>query len=150
NVARPRSRNRRRRDGGTGRDCTVRTQKERLKAGFHSPLPPARSGVADYSASLLRALKPLGDVEVTARQADVHLYHIVNNRLHAGIYEQALETPGVVVLHDAVLHHLMLGTLAESDYVGEFTYNYGAWHEDLARVLWRRRARSAAAPEYFR
>lgn len=121
-----------------------------MKVGFHSPLPPARTGVADYSAALLRALRPLGEVEVNARVADVHLYHLGNNRLHAEIYRLALAESGVIVLHDAVLHHFLLGTLGEHEYVEEFTYNYGAWSEDQARQLWRNRARSAADPQYFR
>lgn len=121
-----------------------------MKAGFYSPLPPSHTGVADYSAALLRALQPLGRVEVDARAADVRLYHLGNNRLHREIYRRALETPGVVVLHDAVLHHFLLGTLGEREYVEEFTYNYGAWNEDLAGQLWRNRARSAADPRYFR
>jgi len=121
-----------------------------LRVGFHSPLPPARTGVADYSAALLGALQPLGDVEVNARRADVQLYHLGNNRLHAEIYRRALEEPGVIVLHDAVLHHFLLGTLSEREYIEEFTYNYGTWSEDQARELWRNRARSAADPQYFR
>jgi glycosyltransferase involved in cell wall biosynthesis len=106
--------------------------------------------VADYSAALLRALRPLGEVEVNAPDAGVHLYHLGNNRLHAKIYQRALAVPGVAVLHDAVLHHFLLGTLSEREYVEEFVYNYGAWSEDQARRLWRNRARSAADPQYFR
>ena len=121
-----------------------------MKVGFFSPLPPARTGVADYSSALLRALSPFGEVVVNAVDADVRLYHLGNNHLHREIYERALETPGVVVLHDAVLHHFFLGTLSESEYIAEFIYNYGGWNEDLARGLWQRRARSAADPVYFR
>jgi len=121
-----------------------------LTVGFFSPLPPARSGVADYSAALLRALSPLGAVKVNGRDADVPLYHLGNNRLHGEIYGHALKTPGVAVLHDAVLHHFFLGGENEREYVAEFVYNYGHWSEDLARELWRRRSRSAADPEYFR
>jgi glycosyltransferase involved in cell wall biosynthesis len=125
-----------------------------LTVGFFSPLPPARSGIAGYSAELLRALEPLGSVKVNARDAaagiDVPLYHLGNNRLHREIYGHALETPGVAVLHDAVLHHFFLGGENEREYVAEFVYNYGHWSEDLARELWRRRSRSAADPEYFR
>jgi glycosyltransferase involved in cell wall biosynthesis len=121
-----------------------------LTVGFFSPLPPARSGVADYSAELLRALAPLGAVKVNASDADVPLYHLGNNPLHGEIYGHALKTPGVAVLHDAVLHHFFLGHGDERQYVAEFIYNYGHWSEDLARELWRRRARSAADPEYFR
>ncbi len=121
-----------------------------MKIGFYSPLPPSPTGVADYSAALLRALQPLGEAEANSREADVRLYHLGNNALHREIYQRALETPGVIVLHDAVLHHFLLGTLSEREYIEEFTYNYGAWSEDLAHQLWRNRARSAADPRYFR
>ena len=121
-----------------------------MTVGYFSPLPPARSGVADYSAELLRALAPLGSVTVNACDADVPLYHLGNNPLHSEIYGHALKTPGVAVLHDAVLHHFFLGAGDERQYVAEFVYNYGHWSEDLARELWRRRSRSAADPEYFR
>jgi glycosyltransferase involved in cell wall biosynthesis len=121
-----------------------------LKVGFFSPLPPARTGVADYSAALLRALQKLGKVTVNAGDADIALYHIGNNQLHRDIYQRALDAPGVVVLHDAVLQHFFLGSLTEHDYVAEFIYNYGGWNEDLARELWLHRARSAADPQYFR
>ena len=65
--------------------------------------------------------------------------------------EAARQAPlGLAVLHDAVLHHFFLGSENEQEYVAEFVYNYGHWSQDLARELWRRRARSAADPEYFR
>jgi glycosyltransferase involved in cell wall biosynthesis len=121
-----------------------------VTVGFHSPLPPARTGVADYAASLLRALRQHGDVRADAELADVHLYHIGNNQLHRAIYARALENPGVAVLHDAVLQHLFLGGLTEEAYVEEFVYNYGEWHRDRARMLWRDRAASATDDRYFR
>ena len=121
-----------------------------MKVGFFSPLPPARTGVADYSASLLRALQQLGQVAVNKPDADIALYHLGNNQLHREIYQRALDQPGVIVLHDAVLQHFFLGTLSEADYVAEFAYNYGSWSTDLARDLWLHRARSAADPQYFR
>jgi len=120
-----------------------------VKVGFYSPLPPARTGVADYAAALLDALRRLGPVEVNAGDPGVSLYQIGNNQLHREIYRRALERPGVVVLHDAVLQHFFLGSLGEREYIAEFCYNYGAWSEDLARTLWRERARSAADPRYF-
>ena len=113
-------------------------------------MPPARTGVADYSAALIRALSPLCRVELNAADADVSLYHIGNNQLHREIYQRALEQPGVAVLHDAVLHHSFLGSLSEPEYVAEFMYNYGAWNEDLAHELWHGRAHSATDPRYFR
>lgn len=120
-----------------------------MRAGFFSPLPPAPTGVADYAEALLGALRPLVDVEVGDESADVCLYHLGNNALHAPIYRRALARPGLVVLHDAVLHHFLLGSLDEAGYVREFVYNYGDWMEERARALWRGRARSAAEAEYF-
>ena len=119
-----------------------------MTLGFFSPLPPSHTGVADYSAALLGALRETGLVEL--RDGDINLYHLGNNQLHGEIYRRALDRPGVIVLHDAVLHHFLLGTLPEAEYVTEFTYNYGVWCEDLARALWQGRARSAADPQYFR
>jgi hypothetical protein len=119
-----------------------------VTVGFHSPLPPQRTGVADYSAALLDVLRRRVTVRVNAR-GDVNLYHIGNNQLHASIYRQALVEPGVVVLHDAVLHHFMLGSLSRDGYLEEFAYNYGDWTRSLAESLWQGRSRSASDPQYF-
>ena len=120
-----------------------------MTVGFYSPLPPARTGVADYAAALLAELRRHGKVEVAPERCDVALYHTGNNGLHAGIYRRALDRPGVVVLHDAVLHHFLLGHLNESSYLDEFVYNYGEWNRGLARELWRGRAASGADSRYF-
>ena len=57
-------------------------------------MPPSPTGVADYSAALLAALRTHGDVNVGVEKADVHLYHIGNNPWHAVAYETALRHPG--------------------------------------------------------
>jgi len=121
-----------------------------VTAGFYSPLPPAPSGVADYAAALLEELRRHGRVKVAPRRCDVALCHLGNNALHAAAYRRALESPSVVVLHDAVLNHFLLGQLGEEAYVEEFVYNYGEWHRALARDLWRARAGSGADSRYFR
>jgi glycosyltransferase involved in cell wall biosynthesis len=112
-------------------------------------MPPARTGVADYSAALLQALRPLADLRMNASSADVCLYHIGNNSLHRFIYRTAFERPGVVVLHDAVLNHFFLGTLGRDEYIDEFAYNYGEWMRGAAAKLWDNRARSSQDPLYF-
>lgn len=119
-----------------------------MKIGFFSPLPPARTGVADYSAALLRAMRRSGSVGVNAL-GDVALYHSGNNALHRAIYQRALEQPGVTVLHDAVLQHFLLGVLGREEYIAEFVHNYGEWMRDFAADLWNNRARSAADSRYF-
>ncbi len=120
-----------------------------MTVGFYSPLPPARTGVADYAAELLAGLRRHGPVEVSPQRCGVPLYHLGNNSLHATIYRRALEHPGVVVLHDAVLNHFLLGQLDERSYLDEFAFNYGEWHRGLAQDLWRGRAASGADSRYF-
>src|SRR5665647_1924782 len=121
-----------------------------MTVGFFSPLPPSRTGVADYAAALLTELRRHGRVEVAPARSDAALYHLGNNGLHAKIYRRAMASPGVVVLHDAVLNHFFLGQLSETQYVDEFVYNYGEWNRGLGRDLWRARAGSAADERYFR
>jgi glycosyltransferase involved in cell wall biosynthesis len=120
-----------------------------VTVGYYSPLPPARTGVADYAASLLNELRRHGKIAVAPDRCDVPLYHIGNNSLHAAIYRRALQHPGVVVLHDAVLHHFLLGQLDQAAYIEEFVYNYGEWSRGLARDLWKARAASGSDPRYF-
>src|SRR4029079_5124182 len=70
----------------------------------------------DYSAHLLPALERRIDVEVmrrrrrAPRRTDVSLYHVGNNPdAHGCIVDALRKRPGVVVLHDVVLHHLVAG-----------------------------------------
>jgi hypothetical protein len=87
-----------------------------MRVAFFSPLPPCRSGIADYSETLIEHLKPLAEVEVFAdgwpalrslKRFDIALYHLGNNPYHGFVYEAALRHPGVVVMHESNLHHLM-------------------------------------------
>ncbi len=120
-----------------------------MTAGVYWPLPPARSGVADYAAALLPELRKHGTVRL-GKPADVTLYHLANNVLHREIYARSLAEPGVCVLHDALLQHLFLGTLTEPEYIDEFAYNYGSWTRGLARELWRDKAASGMRTDYYR
>ena len=120
-----------------------------MTIGSYAPRPPAPTGVADYAAALEAELRRYGRVELGPERCDSALYHIGNNRQHAEIYQRALERPGVVVLHDAILHHFLLGMLTPPQYVDEFTYNYGAWNRGLAETLWQGRAAAAADVRYF-
>ena len=114
-----------------------------LKIAFFSPLPPARSGIADYSAALLDELRRLAEVEVfrskpsrfQASDFDVALYQIGNNSDHDFCYETALSSPGVVVVHEANLHHL----------IAELTIKRGDWDGYLSAVA---AEGDAAALEY--
>ena len=88
-----------------------------MKVSYFSPLPPSTSGIADYSALLLPALEQLLEVEVVrpgrtrpVADADVALYHVGNDPdAHGWIVDALKRRPGVVVLHDFVIHHLVAG-----------------------------------------
>jgi glycosyltransferase involved in cell wall biosynthesis len=88
-----------------------------MKVAYFSPVPPEQTGIADYSALLLPALRERVDVTVARRgarkpprDADVALYHVGNNPdAHSWIVDALRRKPGVVVLHDFVLHHLVAG-----------------------------------------
>jgi glycosyltransferase involved in cell wall biosynthesis len=95
-----------------------------VKVAYFSPLPPERSGIADYSALLLPALQERVEVTVVPRGAkraprgtDVALYHVGNSpEAHAWIVDALQRQRGLVVLHDFVLHHLVAGmTLGRGD-----------------------------------
>ena len=120
-----------------------------MTVGYHAPPPGSHSGVADYAGTLKNALRRFGDVTDHSKSADINLYHLGNNKLHAKIYVDALTAPGVIVLHDAVLNHFMLGALSHEQYVAEWVYNYGEWQRSLGEELWRERARCGADPRYF-
>ncbi|MEO8028230.1 MAG: glycosyltransferase [Bryobacteraceae bacterium] len=113
--------------------------------GYFAPMPPVRSGVADYAAAL-QSWIPTARLN---RSGAINLYQLGNNVLHKDIYARALSEPGVALLHDAVLQHFFLSTLSEEAYVEEFVYNYGEWSRDLGGSLWRNRARSGVDVRYF-
>jgi hypothetical protein len=88
---------------------------KRPRVALFTPLPPAKTGTADYGASLAAELEKLVSLKVYENapvtfdpgQFDHVVYQIGNNPYHAGIYELALQHPGVVVLHEASVHYLV-------------------------------------------
>ncbi|MGH9321858.1 MAG: glycosyltransferase family 4 protein [Vicinamibacteria bacterium] len=127
-----------------------------MKLVVFTPLPPAPTGIADYSALLLNELKArAGDLEVEAMSsaADVedfhprggpHLlvYQVGNSPHHDFLYPALLRHPGALVLHDLVLHHARLSSYLDSPEVR-------AYREDIGDVKKRERARTRLA-EYRR
>jgi glycosyltransferase involved in cell wall biosynthesis/SAM-dependent methyltransferase len=130
-----------------------------MRVAFFSPLPPARSGIADYSEALIESLRPLVDLEVFARadnagaafdpsRFDIALYQVGNNRYHDFVYETALGHAGVVVLHESNLHHLISDLTIRRDdwdgYLRECEYNGGA----AARAYAERVRKLEVGPDY--
>jgi glycosyltransferase involved in cell wall biosynthesis/SAM-dependent methyltransferase len=129
-----------------------------MRLAYFTPLPPSKSGIADYNAELLPYLARGAEISVFVEGADelrgrgggaeftVHdashfdelhgrspfdlcVYHQGNNPHHEYVYERALKTPGLLVLHEHCLHHLIaLRTLGREDrdaYWNEMFYAYG-------------------------
>jgi glycosyltransferase involved in cell wall biosynthesis/SAM-dependent methyltransferase len=106
-----------------------------MRVAFFSPLPPSKSGIADYSQTLLDHLAPLLDLKIFSSagdpsDCDITLYQLGNNAYHDFVYETALRHPGVVVMHESNLHHLIADiTIKRGDwdaYLKEAEYNGGA------------------------
>jgi len=105
-------------------------------------MPPERTGIAHYSAMLVPELRNHLDLEVVTSghrpPATGHrIYQLGNNPHHEWIYLEALKTPGVIVLHDVVLHHLIVEmTLARGDadaYAAALRASHGEVGEAWAR-----------------
>jgi glycosyltransferase involved in cell wall biosynthesis/SAM-dependent methyltransferase len=132
-----------------------------MRVAFFSPLPPARSGIADYSEALIESLRPLVELEVFSSaqpafdatqfdmtQFDIAVYQVGNNAHHDFVYEAALRHPGVVVMHESNLHHLITDlTIRRGDwdaYVAECAYHGGA----TARAFAERVRKLEVGPDY--
>jgi len=128
--------------------CRSTGRKPRL--AFVSPLPPERTGIADYSAELLPALAEHYDIDVVVAQdrvddpwinehcairdvrwflshagdVDRALYHFGNSQFHQHMFKLLRMIPGVVVLHDFFLSHI----IAHMERVG---IEPNAWTEAL-------------------
>ncbi len=138
-----------------------------MRLAYFSPLPPSKSGISDYSAELLPYLAKGAEITVFVEQADelrlnrnrndyavedaahfdeinrqkpfdLCIYHQGNNPYHEFVYERALQTPGLVVLHEHCLHHLIawrtLGRKDEEGYWDELFYAYGRLGSRVAEM----------------
>ena len=107
-------------------------EKIRPRLACVSPLPPAQSGISDYTVQLLKALNAYYDIEVIVqqplvndpwivancpirsgewflqnqRQFDRVIYHFGNSHFHDHMLHLLRRVPGVVVLHDFYLSGL--------------------------------------------
>jgi glycosyltransferase involved in cell wall biosynthesis len=103
------------------------------RLAFFSPVPPAATGIADYAADVLPLLSTRYAIDVFHDQAaparerlpaacgvhhhadfgarraerpyDLAVYQMGNGPAHDFVYEPLARTPGLLVLHDLVLHH---------------------------------------------
>src|SRR5262245_5167249 len=106
-----------------------------MRLNVWGPLPPSPSGIADYLQEQLEPLAGRCELAVVVERpeavtaalpasvrlhaaeqapaADLELYQIGNSPAHAYVYRAALRRPGVLLLHDWSLHHLVLQETVE-------------------------------------
>jgi glycosyltransferase involved in cell wall biosynthesis len=91
------------------------------RVAYLSPQPPAGTGIATYSAQVLKGLRaagaghrleapwPLGGrIDEVVDRSDLAVYHVGNNaEFHGEIYRLAVRRPGLVVLHDLAIDDLV-------------------------------------------
>ncbi len=119
----------------------------RPRLAFVSPLPPAQSGIADYSAVLLRDLARYYEIDVVTPQTDIDdpwlrgnfpcrspewfdrnahrydrvLYQFGNSDFHSHMFGLLERHPGTVVLHDFFLSGILAHLQRSAIEVDAFT-----------------------------
>lgn len=139
-----------------------------MRLAWFSPLPPDRSGIAAYSAEILPLLARHAEVDVfvdrpgaegppvapggvrvlpafefqrlVARDGyDVLVYQLGNARCHDYMWPYLVRYPGLVVLHDAQLHHSRAAALLrqgrEDAYRAEFAFSHPEARPDIAEFV---------------
>jgi glycosyltransferase involved in cell wall biosynthesis len=118
----------------------------RPRMAYVSPLPPERSGIADYSAELVPELARYYDIDLIVAQEQVSdpwvssnypqrsvewfdhhaheydrvMYHFGNSSFHQHMFELLERHPGVVVLHD----FFMSGIVHYAEGASRYPNNY--------------------------
>ncbi len=140
--------------------------RHRPKVAMFSPMPPVPSGISDYTADLLPYLSQRLDLELWVDQAEIDwpqgqplpirrwsaslwkrqqaeydlvIYQVGNSPSHSYMLDAMAVRPGVVVLHDLVLHHLIfwraVTTGRAQEYQREMAIRYGERGQCVARQM---------------
>ncbi|MFB3896566.1 MAG: methyltransferase domain-containing protein [bacterium] len=126
-----------------------------MRIAYFSPFHPIKSGISKYSEDLLPYLAKYAEIdlyiddyqpsnqEITSafkvypytryytqvENYDIALYHLGNNAYHQYLYPFTITHPGIAILHDFVLFHLLAGITYINWDVENFTrdmqYNHG-------------------------
>src|SRR5579862_7753290 len=114
-----------------------------MRVAWFSPVPPVRSGIAAYSAELLPRIAADFRVDVfdeahahdfvwrnRLQPYDLTVYQLGNAPCHDYMWAYLASYPGLVVLHDARLHHARARALLQAgradDYRAEFAFDHPA------------------------
>jgi glycosyltransferase involved in cell wall biosynthesis len=123
-----------------------------VRLALWCPMPPSASGIADYAAEQLPLLRERFDVTVVGAapaarpEADLDLYQLGNSPAHGYAYRAALERPGVVLLHEWSLHHLVLSLTVECGDTAAYLRQMRRDHGERGTFLGRQVARALGGP----
>jgi len=149
-----------------------------VRLAFFSPVPPVPSGVCDYLIDLLPWLREAWsidifvddgvepDEEVFAGRArcyphgewpdrhadkpyDLNIYQVGNNLAHAYALPYVLQQPGLLVLHDAVVHPSRALHAVEGGDMTAYREAAERCRPDVGRALGHMLAGGLASPQLF-
>jgi glycosyltransferase involved in cell wall biosynthesis len=156
-----------RRQADTARATVVSIPVTKPRLAYISPLPPEKSGIADYSAELLPELaryynidlitdlpqtsdpwldenlrlRTVAQFKASARDYDRILYHFGNSAFHSHMFALLAQHPGTVVLHDfflsGVLQHIEVYT------EGSLAFRQAVYRSHGYPALWHWRIHGA-------
>ena len=114
-----------------------------MKYSVFTPLPPANSGIADYSKTLLNELykrglkieaftpKPYSAQSFPIRSPKEFkpsgrtLFQVGNSEYHNFLYPYLFKNPDILVLHDLAIHHSRLRSYLHSEDVTSYRNDLG-------------------------
>src|SRR5262249_5900201 len=119
-----------------------------MRIAWFSPFPPVRSGISAYSAELVPRLSGSFVIDSYPESAahdfvwrqrrhpyDLVVYQLGNAPCHDYMWAYLVRYPGVVILHDARLHHARARRLLRQervdDYRREFEYDHPDANQDF-------------------
>lgn len=129
---------------------------------WFSPLPPERSGIAAYSAELLSRLSD--DVVIDAyHESAAHdfvwrhrlhpyslvVYQLGNAPCHDYMWAYLVRYPGLVVLHDARLHHSRARWLLHHERFDDYRREFHFDHPDTDRDFAEYAVQGLGGPIYY-
>ena len=124
-----------------------------MRIAWFSPWPPIKSGIATCSAELVPALRARHEIDVyvdesvAASAPDTHsaheflwrhqqtpydltVYQVGNSSHHDYLWPYLFRFPGLLVLHDAHLHHARAAALLTRQATDEYRAEFRANHPD--------------------
>lgn len=149
-----------------------------MRLAFFSPVPPVPSGVCDYLVDLLPWLPETWSIDIFIADGvepdeeklagrarcyphgewqdrhaelpyDLNVYQVGNNLAHAYTLPYVLEQPGLLVLHDAVVHPSRALHAVEGGDMAAYREAAERCRPDVGRALGHMVAGGLASPQLF-